>query len=379
MNNKISPEWLYQSLIEDDLSFFTGVPDSLLKDFNTVILTNTNKNKHIITPNEGSAVALATGYHLATQKIPVVYMQNSGFGNAINPLLSLVDVHSIPMLIFIGWRGQPNIHDEPQHIKQGHCMTKLIEALGFDYSILPVVENEATKCINIAIKNMMEKSKPYIILVQKNTFIKSTCIYSTLNNYSLFRSDVIDIISDKFKDDVILSTTGKISRELMEHRYQNNLNLNNVFMNVGAMGHVSMIALGIAINCNKRVVCLDGDGSVLMHMGNLSTVGVSKTNNFIHFVINNGMHESVGCQPTVAFDIDLASIAYNSGYKNTICVTDHSQLIKSIDDIINDNITGSTLIELRVRSDTNYNKELSRPKNLPIERKTNFMNFINNK
>src|SRR5690554_2042572 len=134
----IATDQFYQNLISNGVEFFTGIPDSLLKDICAYITDNTSKKRHVIAANEGGAIALATGYHLATGKTPLVYMQNSGLGNAVNPLLSLADseVYSIPMLLMIGWRGEPGVKDEPQHIKQGEVMTAMLDSMEIPWFVL---------------------------------------------------------------------------------------------------------------------------------------------------------------------------------------------------------------------------------------------------
>lgn len=376
--DKVSPELLFNFLAENDVNFYTGVPDSLLKEFNNVITRKSSKENHIIPSNEGSSIALATGYYMSTRKIPVVYMQNSGFGNAINPLMSLASkgVYSIPMIIFVGWRGEPEISDEPQHITQGKCMEELIKSLDINMDILPKSQEEA----HVLVKDIMDKVKvnlsPHIILVKKNTFSKYYNPISIVNNYELYRKDVIDIAYGVFSNDIILSTTGKISRELLENTLEYNKSMDNIFMNVGAMGHVSMIGLGIAKNTDKRVVCFDGDGSVLMHMGNLATIGSSGINNMVHIVLNNGMHESVGSQETDAFNINLKKIAHNNGYKNSFRIEKRDNLIDLLNQIRSDEITGLIFIEVRINNFQQYSHELARPKDAPIERKEKFMEFI---
>ena len=376
--DKLSPELLFNLLIDNGVNFFTGVPDSLLKEFNNVITHKLSKENHIITSNEGSSIALATGYFLSTKKIPVVYMQNSGFGNSINPLMSLAssEVYSIPMIVFVGWRGEPGISDEPQHISQGKCMISLIESLGLPMNILPQNQQDSDKMMTMVIENVRNNMSPHIILVKKGTFDKYNNPTPIINNYELYRKDAIDIAYGIFKDDIILSTTGKISRELLENTLENNNATDNIFMNVGAMGHVGMIGLGIAKNTTKRVVCFDGDGSVLMHMGNLATIGSSNIHNLVHIVLNNGMHESVGVQETIAFDVNLKEIASNSGYDYSFCVSTKNSLEIILDDIKSNVVSGLIFIEIRINNKQKYSHELMRPKDTPIDRKNKFIQFI---
>lgn len=376
---KINPLTFYNLLKNNNINFFTGIPDSLLKEFNNVILKNTNKSHHIITANEGSAIALATGYHFATREVPLVYLQNSGTGNIINPLMSLVskDVYSIPMLIIIGWRGEPGVKDEPQHLTQGLCMEDLIKSLGLTYDILTNnienVENIIIKSLN-TIKN---NSSPHILLVKKNTFENYEESIKIENQYTLYRKDAIESLINYFTNDIILCTTGKSSRELLESANKLNINQDNIFLNVGAMGHVSMISYGIALNTTKNVLCIDGDGSVIMHMGNLTSIGTGMCNNIYHIVLNNGMHESVGIQPTCGFNINFTTIAKGCGYNYCKKVKSIDEITILMDEIKQNDIKGPYFIEVCITNKINYDHELSRPKDKPIERKIKFMNFIN--
>jgi phosphonopyruvate decarboxylase len=374
----LDPFIFYEFLNENNINFFTGVPDSLLKEFNNVILEKTNSKNHFITSNEGSSIGLASGYYLSTNKIPLVYLQNSGIGNTINPLMSLAsdEVYSIPMLIIVGWRGEPGISDEPQHISQGKCMINLIESLNIPYEIMPKNNDDMRITLNKTLKSLSINKKPHIILVSKNTFstYKSSIIIE--NNNEIYRKDAINLLVKYFNNDIILSTTGKISRELMECFKDNNKSDDNLFLNVGAMGHVSMISLGVALQTDKRVVCIDGDGSVIMHMGNLTSVGTSNLSNIIHIVLNNGMHESVGIQPTVAFNISLSKIADSCGYKFNKSITTYDELNNILNKLTSDNILGPVFIEIIINNKTNYNSELSRPEQHPRDRKEKFMKFI---
>jgi len=375
----INPLNFYNYLKSNSINFYTGVPDSLLKELNNVILLNTEKDKHIITANEGSAIALASGYHFATKEIPLVYLQNSGTGNIINPLMSLVskDVYAIPMLIVIGWRGEPGEKDEPQHITQGSCMIDLIKSLNITFDILPMNEDEAKQIIDKSLKIIKETSSPHILLIKKNTFEKCAQEISISNDYPIYRKDAIEELLKYFNKDIILCTTGKASRELLESADNLNTSHDNIFLNVGAMGHVSMISYGIALNTNKKVLCIDGDGSVIMHMGNLTNTGTSKCKNLIHVVLNNGMHESVGVQPTNGFNVNLTNIAESCGYKycKQICILDDIRI--TMEEIEHHNYTGPIFIEIMINNKVNYTHELSRPKNKPIERKNKFIDFIN--
>ena len=316
-----------------DSEFYTGVPDSLLKPLSSYLMNNygIDPKHHIIAANEGNAVGLAAGYHLATNKIPVVYMQNSGEGNAINPIASLLNdkVYGIPVVFVVGWRGEPGVHDEPQHIFQGEITIKLLEDLDIKTF---VVSNDTTKDdinnIMSEFKGLLSKGKQVAFVVKKNALEYDQKIKYT-NNYSMSREEVIKHIISISKDDPIISTTGKASRELFEARKDNEHQYD--FLTVGSMGHSSSIALGVAINKpNKKIWCIDGDGAAIMHMGSLATIGSIKPNNLVHILINNTAHESVGGMPTVANTTNFTEIAKACGYENVVSVDNYSDLDKEL-------------------------------------------------
>src|SRR6056297_3030366 len=335
----ILPEKFYSWLSASQIDFFCGVPDSLLKDICAYITDHSGPGNHIIAANEGNAVALAAGYHMATQKIPLVYMQNSGMGNAMNPLLSLTDrqVYNIPLLLMIGWRGEPGVKDEPQHITQGEVTLQMLETARIPYCILSQNENEAAAQVQKAIAEVHRTKVPFAIVVRKGTFEKYSIKKHVATEFRLGREEVIQQIAEQLKgDEVIVSTTGKTSRELFECREALGQPHFSDFLTVGSMGHSSQIALGIAISKpSKKVICLDGDGAMLMHMGGLAIVGHAAPKNFIHIVINNGAHESVGGQPTAGFNIDTTSIPKACGYKSATAVStagDLAAVLASISD-----------------------------------------------
>lgn len=369
----ISPDIFYNWLSENSVDFYCGVPDSLLKDICAYITDNAPKNNHIIAANEGNAVALAAGYHMATGKIPLVYMQNSGIGNAVNPLLSLTDkqVYNIPLLLMIGWRGEPGIKDEPQHITQGEVTLDLLNAMKIPYLILNQEEEVAKKQINGAIQEIKQTNNPYAIVIRKGTFSKYSIKESISTSFNLYREDAIKIIVDQLNgDEIIVSTTGKTSRELFEYRAALKQPHHSDFLTVGSMGHSGQIALAIALNKpNKKIICLDGDGALLMHMGSLAITGSLAPNNFIHIIINNGAHESVGGQPTIGFKIDIPAIAKANNYKSAVSVSTPEQLINALKNST-DKMCPS-LIEVKVRIGSR--DDLGRPTIKPVDNKINFM------
>lgn len=369
----IRPDVFYKWLDRNEIDFFSGVPDSLLKDICAYITDNTSKDKHIIAANEGNAIALAAGSNMATNKIPVVYLQNSGIGNTVNPLLSLADkqVYSIPMLLMIGWRGEPGVKDEPQHITQGEATLELLKAMKIPYLILSRDEKNAYQELMQAISTIKENCSPYAIVIRKNTFEKYS-IKSQLNSsLELFREDAIQTMVDQLKgDEIIVSTTGKTSRELFEIREKLKQPHHTDFLTVGSMGHTSQIALGIALSKpEKKVICLDGDGAMLMHMGGLAIIGNRAPENYIHVVINNGAHESVGGQPTVGLNMDIPQIAKATNYKSALTVKTKEELIQSLKQISPESCP--VLIEIQVK--VGSREDLGRPTIKPIDNKNNFM------
>lgn len=368
----------YDELLNNDIDFFTGVPDSLLKSFCAFIKDNVSERKNIIAANEGNAIGLAAGYHLATKKIGLVYMQNSGIGNSLNPLVSLADklVYSIPMLLLIGWRGEPNIKDEPQHKKQGIITTKILDVLDIKYEILDNNTNndEMRVILQKAYDFMKENNEPYAILIKKGTFdeyiLKDNCIY----NFGMTREEAIGVLVNSIeKNAAVISTTGMASRELFELREKYKQDHNRDFLTVGSMGHASQIALGAALsNKDKDVYCIDGDGALLMHLGGLTTIGNQKPKNFKHILINNGAHDSVGGQETVGFKIDILAIAKGCGYKECFSCSSKAELVKLLERIKDGE--GPILLEIRVQKGAR--KDLGRPTLKPIENKEAFMKFL---
>lgn len=319
----------YNYLLDNSIDFFAGVPDSLLANLCACIKLNSPKEKNVITANEGNAVAMASGYHLSTGKIGCVYMQNSGEGNIINPLLSLADedVYSIPMLLIIGWRGEPGKHDEPQHIKQGKVTCSLLDAMGTKYVVLTDNYKEE---LQVAIKYMNEENKPYAIVIQKGLFSKYK-IEEENNGYALTREDALnEIINNLNDEDIIVSTTGKTSREIFEIREANMQGHSNDFLTVGSMGHTASIAYGVAIGTDKNVWCIDGDGSFIMHMGSIGVIGSNIPPNFKYILNDNNAHESVGGQPTCSKYIDIPSIIKACGFKDVIIAETNAEIANGI-------------------------------------------------
>ncbi|MDG0866421.1 phosphonopyruvate decarboxylase [Candidatus Lucifugimonas marina] len=375
----ISPENFCAALAKHDIDFFAGVPDSILKDLSGYITTNFPPENHVIAANEGNAVALASGHYLATSKPAAVYMQNSGIGNAINPLLSLADqlVYSIPMLLIIGWRGEPGKKkDEPQHAKQGAVTLPLLEAMGIEYVLLDDSIQEISSTIDNLVLIMKESSATVALVVSAGTFEKYPYTQPNKQHLPMSREQAINAIAELLSsDDLIVSTTGMASRELFECRERLGQGHASDFLTVGSMGHASQIALSVAAQTpDRRVICIDGDGAALMHLGAMAISGTSQQSNFIHLVINNGAHDSVGGQPTSAQKIDLPSVALACGYASVISVETLEDLTKSLRNL--EKLSGPTFIEINVRSGAR--SDLGRPTTSPIENRDAFMKNIRN-
>lgn len=371
----IDPLKFYNSVIENNIEFFTGVPDSLLKEFCFCVTENTHTNNHIINTNEGSSVGLAIGYNMATGKIPLVYLQNSGLGNIINPYTSLShsSVFDIPILFFIGWRGEPGQIDEPQHLFQGKITEDLLKLLEIDYEILKDETSGAIAQITKIIKKINSQKTSIALLIKKNTFSKYN-FKAKKNNNLLEREKCINLIFSKItKNDIVISTTGKTSREVYESISKNGY-LFPSFYTIGGMGHCNQIALGVSKNSSSRVFCLDGDGSSLMHLGSLGILGMNANKNLFHIIFNNASHESVGGQPTIAEDLNFEELSNSLGYKRYILLDDEQSFNKWIGNLemLKD---GPLLVEVKVKNLSR--KNLGRPVEPPIKQKESFINRLN--
>ena len=357
--------------------FYTGVPDSQLKALCNYLINTygIDPRHHMIAANEGNCTALAAGYHIATGKIPVVYMQNSGEGNIVNPVASLLNdmVYAIPVIFIVGWRGEPRIHDEPQHVYQGKVTIKLLE----DMSIKPFIISSQTteedlKAAMEDFKDDLGAGKSVAFVVKKGA-ISYDGKTEYKNNNTMLRETIIQHIVKVSGEDPIISTTGKASRELFEVREANGQNHKYDFLTVGSMGHSSSIALGIALNKpNTKIWCVDGDGAVLMHMGAMAVIGNNRPNNMIHIVINNEAHETVGGMPTVAGGIDMVTIAKSCGYPYAVSVSTSQSLDSELEAAKKRNM----LSFIEVKSAIGARDDLGRPTTTSLENKQNFMEYL---
>ena len=363
----IETKEFYDYLISKELDFFVGVPDSLLKNLCSCIKENSDKKSNIIAVNEGNAVAIASGYHITSSKLGVVYMQNSGIGNAVNPLLSLADedVYNIPMLLIVGWRGQPGQKDEPQHVKQGKVTLSLFETMGIETVILDYnYEQQIDYCINY----MKQYNKPIALVVKKHSFTEYKCSKEA-NSYTLTRESALENIIKSLNDeDFIVSTTGKTSREIFEIREKSKKGHSNDFLTVGSMGHTSSIAFGMSVKTDKNIYCIDGDGSFLMHMGGLAVIAQNANENFKYILINNGAHESVGGQPTVAFNIKIDKILEAVGFENVYSAITVDEVNIGLSHLKNEKLAALIIYTKQGSRD-----DLGRPTISTIDNKISFM------
>ena len=357
--------------------FYTGVPDSQLKPLCNYLMAEygIDPKHHVIAANEGNCTALAAGYHLATGKTPVVYMQNSGEGNIINPVASLLNdkVYAIPVIFVVGWRGEPGIHDEPQHIYQGQVTVKLLEDM--DIKAFVIRQDTTMEDVSAAMKEfqvLLSKGKSVAFVIGKGGLSYDGKVnYS--NDNTMSREDIIKHIVKVSGKDPIISTTGKASRELFELREANGQSHKYDFLTVGSMGHSSSIALGVAINkLQQKIWCIDGDGAALMHMGSMAVVGANAPANLVHIVINNGAHETVGGMPTVASKIDMVAVAKACGYSNAVCVDN----FESLDKALNQAKVVNELTFIEVKCAIGARADLGRPTTTAIENKNNFMDYL---
>lgn len=366
-----------RALAAEGVDFFTGVPDSLLKAFSAHLSREVPASRHWIAANEGNAVALAAGHFLASGRPALVYMQNSGEGNAVNPLCSLADedVYGIPMVLLVGWRGEPGGKpDEPQHAKQGKVTCTLLETLSIPHEILPAEEDAAAETVRAMVRKAKELSRPVALVVRAGTFAAGAPAPAPVPDRPVVnRAEAIRTILAALPEEAaVVGTTGHISREIYEERDAAGLYHERDFLTVGSMGHASSIALGIALEKPLRpVVCIDGDGAALMHMGALAVVGTSGAGNLLHVVLNNGAHGSVGGQPTVGFRVDLSAVAEACGYR--------VQKVAGLGELAFAVAAwkgGSRPCFIEVPVGIDARKGLTRPRSTPQDNRDSFMHFL---
>ncbi|WP_027407433.1 phosphonopyruvate decarboxylase [Anaerovibrio sp. RM50] len=357
--------------------FYTGVPDSQLKPLCNYLMAEygIDQKHHVIAANEGNCTALAAGYHLATGKIPVVYMQNSGEGNIINPVASLLNdkVYAIPVIFVVGWRGEPGIHDEPQHIYQGQVTVKLLEDM--DIRAFVIRQDTTMEDVSAAMKDfqkVLSQGKSVAFVIGKSGLSYDGKV-KYVNDNTMRREEIIKHIVKVSGEDPIISTTGKASRELFEIRETNGQSHKYDFLTVGSMGHSSSIALGVAINKpQQKIWCIDGDGAALMHMGSMAVIGANAPANLVHIVINNGAHETVGGMPTVASKVDLVGVAKACGYHSAVKVYNFADLEKELNAAKQRNILSFIEVACAIGS----RADLGRPTTKAVDNKECFMRYL---
>jgi phosphonopyruvate decarboxylase len=345
-----------------DVSFYSGVPDSLLQNLNSCIQEHCPN--HHITPNEGLALSMACGYYTATRRVPCVYLQNSGLGNMVNPLF--------PVLVIVGWRGEPNVHDEPQHRSQGACMLHLIETMGFEYEILDAMNWKLS--LDACFEKLRRRSCPVFLVVKKDLFEKRTHPL-VHNGYEMIRRDAIErIVLSTDADDLVCCTTGKASREMDEVTSRHSIDKRRTFLMVGSMGHLSAFCLGLTQQNPRRVYCIDGDGALLMHMGMMPYVGASRPERFVHILLNNAMHESVGTLPTIAQNIRFHDMAKELGYEHAFVSETDDHLCQLLQDIRP--LNGCIFVHVMLSNRPSVSDSLSRPTTTPKERLDMLMGYL---
>ncbi|WP_199044036.1 phosphonopyruvate decarboxylase [Glycomyces salinus] len=371
----IDPARFVDQLSDLGVRMYTGVPDSLLKQLGSHIMATLPREQHVITANEGAAVGLAIGHYMRTESPAVVYLQNSGFGNLVNPVLSLADpdVYGIPMIVVVGWRGRPGVKDEPQHVKQGRVQEALLDATDLPWAVLPSDPEAAEKAVAEAHAVALERSTPYFLLVEKGTFADGEKVKTASPELPSREEALIAAAKAVGDEAAIVSTTGMLSRELFEYRQREELDGDRDFLTVGGMGHASSIALGVAkAEAERETWCFDGDGALLMHMGSLAVIADHAPGTYFHIVFNNGVHDSVGGQPTSIGKVDVARAALASGYRYAASTDDLDELPEQIAKMRE--AGGPALLELQVKPGNR--KDIGRPTRTPAEAKAAFMNAL---
>lgn len=343
----VDPDRFVTTLQQQGIPFVAGVPDSLLAGLSAAFAQRLSPSEHVIAANEGAALALCAGYHLATGRVAATYLQNAGLGNLVNPLLSLVDaeVYGIPVVVIVGWRGEPGRPDEPQHLKQGRVTIPLLDTMGYPHRVLGESDAEAAEDVAWAVATATRESTPTFLVVRKGTFGAAP---AAPVDEGLAREDALEAVLDALDPDTLfVATTGMIGRELFELRERRGESHDRDFLTVGSMGHASAIALGVALGRPDRcVVCLDGDGAMLMHLGSVAVAGQVAPSSFAHVLVNNGAHDSVGGQPTVAFGVDLTAVARACGYRTLGTVRTRDEIGPAAAQLFDP--PGPALLEIRV-------------------------------
>jgi phosphonopyruvate decarboxylase len=363
----IDPARLLQALLDGGVRFFAGVPDSVLANLCFAIADSVPRHEHVVTANEGGAIAAAAGHYLATGRTGVVYLQNSGLGNAVNPLASLAsrEVAGIPMLLLVGWRGEPGQADEVEHRLQGRITVPQLDLLGISSELLPDDETEAAACLRRLLDRASDTRAPAAAVIRPGRIAAPARARPVAEDLELSRERAIVIVTGHLPDDaLVVSTTGKASRELYETRARACHGHDRDFLMVGSMGHASQIALGLALGRPALpVICLDGDAAAAMHLGSFAVIGSSSAGNLRHVVLHNGAHDSVGGHPSAGAGQSFAAIALACGYRWARTALDEQGLHAAMGEMLRQ--SGPTLLEVRVRRGART--DLGRPLWLPAE------------
>jgi phosphonopyruvate decarboxylase len=376
-NLMIDTKEFLTTLQNEGVNFFAGVPDSLLKSFCALILDEVEENNHIIAANEGAAVGLAVGHHVSTGQVPCVYLQNSGLGNTVNPLISAVgkSVFSVPLLLIVGWRGEPGVKDEPQHVSQGEVTLGMLEAMGIKYKVLKSDSPDFASDVQNLVKHSKETGTATALVVTKNTFSEYKVKTKIKNDYMKREEALKAILPFIPKNSAVFATTGKLSRELFELRHPEFGNKYRDLLTVGSMGHCQSVALGAALSSPEITsICMDGDGSLLMHMGSLAISGSRSPKNFKYILFNNGAHESVGGQPTVGFNVDFPLAAKACGFAWTKSASTPEEISNEFESFLGTDCAAF----LEIKIGTGSRSELGRPTVSPINVKENLIEFYKN-
>jgi phosphonopyruvate decarboxylase len=352
-----------------DLKYFTGVPDSTFKGWISFLESGEGDFQHRVAANEGAAVGHAAGYHLATGKVPVVYMQNSGLGNCVNPLTSLANsaIYGIPMVLMVGWRGEPGQKDEPQHAQMGKILEPLLNVLDIPFVILEA--GSADVQIREMKEQAVQESSPVALVIRKGLFQSFGGGSKPGERKGMSREEALEQVLDSLKgNEIFVGTTGKTSRELFELRAKRGQGHGCDFYTVGSMGHASAIAMELALQMPRRdIYLLDGDGAVIMHMGTLGTIGSYQPSNLHHILLDNQCHESTGGQPTVSEALDFKKIALGNGYQSVECCHTPSELAMAMAS----KVVGPRMVVVGIRPGSR--SDLGRPTTSPRENKVNLM------
>jgi phosphonopyruvate decarboxylase len=354
---------LVELLKKEKFGPIMGVPCSVFKHFLNFII-NKKSFEHYACSSEGESLGLAAGFAMAG-KYPIIYMQNDGYGNVINPLSSLQLMYELPALLMISWRGEPGKKDAPQHKLMGETLLGLLEIFDIPYAVVNK-GNIESEIVN-AKKYMKKKQKPYALIFKKGTIenfeVKKE--ESKLNN----RYDYLEILKNCLnKYDIILGTTGFTGRELFQ-----TVSCNSKFYMMGSMGCLSSMGLGLAKSYHKKTVyVLDGDGALLMKLGSLSTIGNYQPDNLIHICFDNNQYESTGGQKTTASTTNFVKLAEACNYKKAIMIDNTSHFEKIISKI--SLLEKPLFLHIKITSGTIEN--LKRPSFSPIEMKKKFMESL---